>query len=204
MLEYTGERIIPNLLKQHDPLVLEHIARYYFSLPYIKGRALDISCGSGYGTHMIAATRKHVISEIIGVDIDKQTINYAQEHYSHPQASFRVADALDPHLPQQLGTFNTILSFETLQHLPNEKEFIKQLRNMLNKNGILVLSTSFGQGRNKPSYWPYHHFQLTKEEFSSLFNEFSQVNFYYQRGVTFEPVPRTKVSYRAGIAVCKK
>jgi hypothetical protein len=43
LLEWTGERIIPKTIKMMNGMLLEHIARYYFALPYIKGRALDIA-----------------------------------------------------------------------------------------------------------------------------------------------------------------
>jgi hypothetical protein len=42
MLQFTGERVIPELMKPTNALLLEHTARYYFSTPYVKGRVLDI------------------------------------------------------------------------------------------------------------------------------------------------------------------
>ena len=54
MIEDTGERVIPKKMSPMNNLLLEHIARYQFALPYLEGRVLDMACGAGYGTHMIA------------------------------------------------------------------------------------------------------------------------------------------------------
>lgn len=53
-----GERIIPKLMKPMNGMLLEHIARYYFATPYVRGRVLDIACGTGYGSHLVAKERK--------------------------------------------------------------------------------------------------------------------------------------------------
>ncbi|MCF6409547.1 class I SAM-dependent methyltransferase [Pseudalkalibacillus salsuginis] len=205
MLENTGERIIPDEMKPTNGLYLEHIARYYFSLPYVSGRVLDMACGSGYGSHFVAKSKKKTISELIAVDNAVDAIEYASKRYNHPFVQYHVADALNPNLKQEIGTFDTILSFETIEHIPNEQEFVNNLFHLLNPGGMLVLSTPFGQGRNEPCGSPFHYFQLTPEEFENLFTPypFSNLETYHQRGVTIEP-PRQGVKYALGVAVCKK
>lgn len=130
-----------------NKLLLEHTARYQFALDYVKGRVLDISCGSGYGTHMIAKEKKYDINEVIGVDIDAETIRYARGAYYHPQSSFQVVNAVDKELPQKLGNFDTIVSFETLEHIEQEKQLLANYYNLLKKGGTLLVSTPFGEGR---------------------------------------------------------
>jgi 2-polyprenyl-3-methyl-5-hydroxy-6-metoxy-1,4-benzoquinol methylase len=203
LLKDTGERVIPELMKPTNPLLLEHIARYYFSFPYIKGRILDIASGVGYGTQLIAKAHKDQIDEIIGVDIDKEAIAYAKHKYYHPLVKFEMGDAADPQLPKKLGQFDVILSFETLEHIENEEQFMKNIYQMLKPGGTLIISTPFGEGRGKPCNWPFHVHQLTKEEFIDLFKNYSKVDIYYQRGVLIEP-PREGMYYPIGVAVCVK
>jgi 2-polyprenyl-3-methyl-5-hydroxy-6-metoxy-1,4-benzoquinol methylase len=205
MLKDTGERIIPELMKPMNRMLLEHMARYYFATPYMRGRVLDIACGSGYGTHMIAKTCKDDVQEVIGVDIDADAIDYASKTYYHPLSAFRLEDALDPELPDKLGLFDVIVSFETIEHVSDDVRFMLNLERMLRPGGTLVVSTPFGQGRGKPTSQPFHMHQLTQEEFARLFERFSEVELYVQRGVTFEPYPgRSEVRYPFGVAVCKK
>lgn len=202
-MEWTGERIIPKLLKPTNGMLLEHIARYYFATPYIYGRVLDIACGTGYGCHMVAKERKREITEVIGVDIDEETLYYANREYNHQKVTYVKGDVLDPHLPGQLGEFDVILSFETIEHVKEDQIFMDHLYQMLKPGGTLVLSSPFGRGRGMPTSEPYHFHQFTPEEFEDLFTRFSDVEIYYQRGVTFEK-PRDGVRYFIGMAVCKK
>jgi 2-polyprenyl-3-methyl-5-hydroxy-6-metoxy-1,4-benzoquinol methylase len=203
LLEWTGERIIPKTMKMMNGMLLEHIARYYFAIPYIKGRVLDIACGTGYGCHLVAKDRKREVTEMIGVDIDEETIKYAIREYHHQKVTYIHGDGLDPHLPDQLGMFDTILSFETIEHVSDDQLFMDHLYQMLKPGGTLVLSSPFGRGRGMPTSEPFHVHQLTPEEFEQLFERFASVEIFYQRGPTFEK-PREGVRYFIGVAVCTK
>jgi len=203
LIQWTGERIIPKLLKPTNGMLLEHIARYYFATPYIRGRVLDIACGTGYGCHMVAKERKREVTEIVGVDNDPDTLAYANVEYNHQKVTYVQGNAVDPELPAQLGMFDTILSFETIEHVEDDRQFMDNLYDMLKPGGTLVLSSPFGRGRGMPTSEPFHVHQLTPDEFVQLFVRFSQVEIYYQRGVTFEK-PRDGVRYFIGVAVCVK
>ncbi|ADU29812.1 class I SAM-dependent methyltransferase [Evansella cellulosilytica] len=202
-MEYTGERIIPEKMNPMNGMLLEHIARYYFAMPFVHGRVLDIACGSGYGSKMLAKARKKHISEIIGADINEETVHYGQKYYYHPLVSYKVADALNPNICDLLGTFNTIVSFETIEHVQDDKAFMQQMLKLLKPGGTLILSTPFGQGRGKKTNEPFHYHQLTVEEFKELFAPFHSVEYYFQKGVMFEP-PRPDIHYPIGVAIAHK
>lgn len=203
MLENTGERIIPEELPITNGMLLEHLARYYFSLYYAKGRVLDIACGTGYGSKIMAKSKKEEINEIIAVDIDEETLKYARHNHYHPHVKYVKADAADEKLPDDLGLFDVITSFETIEHLENEEAFLDNLFKMLKPGGILILSTPFGAGRGKPTREPFHIHQFTEEEFIKLFEPYGDTEFYYQRSVLIEPKREGK-HYPIGIAVCRK
>jgi 2-polyprenyl-3-methyl-5-hydroxy-6-metoxy-1,4-benzoquinol methylase len=203
MLENTGERIIPEELPITNGMLLEHLARYYFSLYYAKGRVLDIACGTGYGSKIMAKSKKEEIHEIIAVDIDEETLKYARHHHYHPHVKYVKADAADEKLFEDLGLFDVITSFETIEHLETEEAFLDNLFKMLKPGGILILSTPFGAGRGKPTREPFHIHQLTEEEFIELFEPYGATEFYYQRSVLIEPKREGK-HYPIGIAVCRK
>ncbi|WP_181350298.1 bifunctional 2-polyprenyl-6-hydroxyphenol methylase/3-demethylubiquinol 3-O-methyltransferase UbiG [Thalassobacillus sp. CUG 92003] len=203
MVEDTGERVIPAFMKASNKLLLEHMARYQFALPYAHGRVLDLSCGAGYGTHMTAKERKQDVDQVIGVDIDQAIIDYARCEYYHPSSHFYVMDAVDPALPDKLGTFDTILSFETYEHIAEEQQLLTNYYHLLKKGGTLIVSTPFGQGRGKACGSPFHVHQLTPSEFQNLFGDYAEVEYFYQKGVLIEP-PRQNIHYPLGIAVCRK
>ncbi|GGM19381.1 hypothetical protein GCM10011351_01530 [Paraliobacillus quinghaiensis] len=205
MLEDTGERVIPENMKITNELLIEHVARYHFALPFIKGRVLDFASGSGFGTHIIAKKKKKEITEIIGVDIDDSTLEYAKHHYYHPKSSFYQADVTDTTLPEQFGQFDTIVSFETIEHVEAEEQFLSNIYNLLKPGGKLVLSTPFGKGRDVPCGSPFHVHQLTPAEFASLFSDYSSVTHYVQKGALIEPRDHATLEYHPlGIVVCEK
>lgn len=205
MLKDTGERVIPEKMKVTDHMLIEHLARYHFANLFLKGRVLDFACGSGYGTHIIAKRCKHRITEVMGVDINTDALAYARHHFYHPKSSFKQADVIDPVLPNKLGQFDYIVSFETLEHIKEEKQFLINIYELLKPGGTLILSTPFGQGRGKPCGNPFHVHQLTEKEFKELFTDYRLVNFYYQNGALVVPEEFVdETSYPIGIVVCQK
>jgi 2-polyprenyl-3-methyl-5-hydroxy-6-metoxy-1,4-benzoquinol methylase len=203
-MQWTGERLIPKLLKPMNGMLLEHLARYYFASPYARGRVLDIACGTGYGCHMVVKERKREVTELLGVDLDEETIRYASREYHHQKVTYVQGDATDPQLPDRLGLFDTILSFETIEHVQDDRAFMDNLRRMLRPGGTLVLSSPFGRGRGMPTSEPFHVHQFTEEQFQELFEGFAEVELYVQRGVTFEQKRREGLRYFIGVAVCVK
>ncbi|SDI36679.1 Methyltransferase domain-containing protein [Alteribacillus persepolensis] len=207
MLKDTGERIIPENMKPDNGMLLEHIARYYFAMPYTHGRVLDIACGAGYGTKMVAKTRKKYISNIYGVDIDADVIRYANKMYYHPLLAFHTGDVLKPDLVKEIGTFDTVISFETLEHVPDDRQFLQRILSLVKPGGTLIVSTPFGKGRGQPCQSPFHYFQLTEAEFQQLFFDtpaIEHVQFFYQQGIAFETVKHPSIRYPMGIAVAAK
>lgn len=203
MLDDTGERIIPDLMKPTNGMLLEHIARYYFASEFVKGRTLDIASGSGYGSQYLAKKNKGIITELVGVDRSIDAVTYARGRYHHPLVTYECGDALDSQLPEKLGTFDSIVSFETLEHVDDDRKFLDNLMRMLKEDGTLIISTPFGRGRGKPTNEPFHVHQLTDNEFRELFSSYKNVEYYYQRGVIFEP-QRKRTKYSFGIAIVQK
>ncbi|MGM0845379.1 MAG: class I SAM-dependent methyltransferase [Bacillota bacterium] len=203
MLNFTGERVIPEKMDPLNGMLLEHLARYYFAIESVKGRVLDIACGSGYGSKVIAKANKAFLDEIVAVDHDEETLKYAKSKHYHPLIQYIKMDAEDPRLPEKLGLFDSIISFETLEHLAQEEMFMKNLYNLLKPGGTLIISTPFGAGRGQPTNEQFHVHQLTEKEFLELFDDYREKEFYYQRSVLVEPKREGK-HYPFGIAVCTK
>jgi len=205
MIEDSGERVIPEKMKITNDLLIEHVARYHFASHLTSGRVLDFASGAGYGTHIIAKKCKKKISEIIGIDNDETAVEYAKKTYYHPLSTFIVGDVTDLSLPEKLGQFDTIISFETIEHIPEEEKFLKNIDGLLKPGGTLILSTPFGQGRGKPTGVPFHVHQLTINEFKQLFTPFNEVSFYYKKGALIQPMGYENIENPPlGIAVCQK
>ncbi len=202
-IDLTEERVIPKKMNCLNSLLLEHIARYHFSVNEVTGRVLDIACGVGYGSFLIAKYCKKSVPQVVGIDCDPATIHYANRTYNHPRCTYYVDDALRPDLADTYGQFDSIMSFETLEHLNDDRAFLHNLKTLLKPGGKLIVSTPLGAGRAYPSKQDFHKFQLTEEEFIDLFQDFSLVSFYQQHGLVFRPYEKGQ-KYPIMIAVATK
>lgn len=157
-----------------DPWIHEHAARYLFALDSPLGESvLDIACGTGLGTYLIAETGRSVI----GMDQDKQTIqNNKSKYVDTPNLSFVVGNA--ENLPLDSHLFNSVVSFETIEHLKNPKDFLREVHRVLRQDGIFLLSTPNAiitkPVDGKPSN-PYHIREYQPDEIRDLLSEYFSV-----------------------------
>ncbi len=112
--------------------------------------SLDIGCGSGEFTRLLAQRSQRVV----GLDLSPQMIRLAQERSSEwPNIEYHEADALAWDLPA--GGFDCIASIATLHHLPLDAVLAKA-KAALRPNGVLlVLDLYRGEGwRDWLAYTP--------------------------------------------------
>jgi 2-polyprenyl-3-methyl-5-hydroxy-6-metoxy-1,4-benzoquinol methylase len=200
--KYTGERVIPELMNPRNGLLIEHIARYEFAAETARGRILDLGCGVGYGVEILLDLREaDEISQVVGVDIDAESIEYARDMYGYRRADFRVADIRDGTLPDQLGRFDTIIFFEVIEHMEEDVAVIRNITRMLEPNGKLIISTPFGKGKGKPCSCSYHVHQYTENEFLEILDPYFEVELYVQRDTLIEK-RKTGITYYLMVACC--
>jgi 2-polyprenyl-3-methyl-5-hydroxy-6-metoxy-1,4-benzoquinol methylase len=162
----TIERIYPEELdqsNQDDQNTLRiHLERYRFASAALSGaRILDMACGCGYGTALLAAD--HPDKTFVGVDIDPSAIAYAQTHYRLPNLSYRCADALcfSDSLP-----FDDIVSLETIEHLPHPRQLISNYARLLASGGQVIASVPITPTLDGN---PHHLHDFSKTAFFALF-----------------------------------
>jgi SAM-dependent methyltransferase len=172
VLEVTGERLLPE--QQRGELVhAQHLARYRFAAQFAKGRrVLDAACGEGYGTAMLAAAGA---SAAAGIDIDRATVDHAREKYG---LEFERADIGE--LPFEDGSFGLVVSFETLEHVPDAARAIAEFRRVLADDGVLIASTP-----NSTQYLvdnEFHEREFTEAELRALLApHFPELALFYQQ-----------------------
>ena len=81
-LEASGERFLPEM---QGTIALEHVHRYVMAKDLAVGKVvLDIACGEGYGSAILAEAAIHVY----GVDIAPDAIAHAQKRYQRSNLTF--------------------------------------------------------------------------------------------------------------------
>ncbi|HEV2618193.1 MAG TPA: class I SAM-dependent methyltransferase [Candidatus Acidoferrales bacterium] len=173
ILENTGERMIPE--SSDNSTFWEHVYRYAFASRFVKGKqVLDIACGEGYGA---AALQKAGAARVIGVDIAEDACLHAREKYG-----IEARTGSGEKIPVEDGSIDIIVSFETIEHIPDPHRFLDECARVLVPHGRLIISTP-----NKGIYGspdtpnPYHCSEMTEDEFASaLRSRFRQTRFYSQ------------------------
>jgi 2-polyprenyl-3-methyl-5-hydroxy-6-metoxy-1,4-benzoquinol methylase len=137
----TLERIVPDDVAERDVTGREslalHVARYRFAARHARpGRLLDLACGVGYGTRLVADEAAGV-GLALGVDVSERALAYARERYGRPGVEFRLGDGLRFEDPEG---FDTIVSLETLEHVADPQRLIDRLVSLLRPGGVLVAS----------------------------------------------------------------
>jgi 2-polyprenyl-3-methyl-5-hydroxy-6-metoxy-1,4-benzoquinol methylase len=181
----TEERIFPATRRGGDRMLAEHWARYRFIAARVRGRALDLGCGTGYGARELTLGGR--LTEIVAVDRSREALELAETYFRHPLVTYHRRDLERRDWSQDLGIFDTVVAFEILEHLRIESSFWEGIRNLLCEGGVLWLSTPLGRGRGRPAADPFHVHQLRRSEVASLFRGGWDVRFYGQTGSWIEP-----------------
>ena len=80
-LAWTGERYVPEI---QGNIALEHLHRYALACELAAGKsALDLACGEGYGSAMLAEVAQYVV----GVDSSREVILHASRNTRNPTLS---------------------------------------------------------------------------------------------------------------------
>lgn len=160
-----GERLEAGQFNENTS---EHLHRYALAAALCSGKSvLDIACGDGYGSNLLADKAKSVT----GVDIDTVTVELAQRKYKKPNLEFKSGSADKIPFPDR--SFDMVVSFETLEHHDKHTEMMQEIKRVLVPGGFCLISTPdkrvYSDGKNYKN--PFHVKELYKEEFEALLKE---------------------------------
>lgn len=183
-LPFTGERFIPGTKGE---IWIEHWHRYHFALRWVEGkRVLDVACGEGYGSALLARRA----AKVVGVDISEAAIEHAAHAYaSTPSLSFHLGPCTSLPLPD--ASVDVAVSFETIEHISDQAAFLDELARVLVPNGVLLLSCP-----NKLEYTDKRNFvnefhvkELYREELEKLVQQrFPHARWFAQRPSFFSVI----------------
>ena len=174
---HTAERV------SHDDvatsyILYQHLAVYEYAQQFVKDRVvMDLGCGEGYGTALLAKTAK----KAVGVDYSSQAIAKARQNYKYDNIEF-ICSRVD-RLKIESETFDVITAFQLIEHLSSPGIFLSEVQRLLKHQGLFFLSTP----NKKASIirHPYHFREYDQDELRVLLkNHFAKVSVF---GLQYSP-----------------
>lgn len=175
-LELTGERTLPDL-PEENYWFRRHLVVYDWIAERVAGRrVVDMACGEGYGTEVLARTAEHVT----GVDANPEAYEHARAKYGSQKIEI-VRDLIESYRPSTKVDAVTFL--QTIEHVQEPATVLRHFASLLAAGGTVFVSTPnlltlAPEGAEKSDN-PWHVKEYRPVEFRELCDEvFQDVTIY--------------------------
>ncbi len=157
MSVYATE-ITSETIPSDNPIHQRLLKAYVIAADRVGGDLLEVGCGEGRGIDwLMPKCKSYSAIDKIAPVIDKLKIKY-------PAATL-VSGNLPP-LPYPDNRFDTVVSFQVIEHIKDDHAFLKEICRVLKPSGVAYITTP-----NRPlslSRNPWHEREYTAEELTSL------------------------------------
>ncbi|EKE30263.1 MAG: hypothetical protein ACD_2C00016G0014 [uncultured bacterium (gcode 4)] len=163
-------------LERQSPKSIEeaeatHFARYEFAKDFIKKEdlILDCPCGSWYWTFALSIGWW----KCIGIDNSSIAIEHANAFFKNEKTEYVIWDM------EALGLFlnvkfNLIVSFEWIEHINKQEQFLDEAKELLSDDWIFLISTP-----RKPHWNIFHIKELELGQFIDMLEERFAIKWIY-------------------------
>jgi len=183
-MKFTGERFL--LGGSSNRTKVDAIVKYIFASFFVQDKTvLDIACGSGFGTFLLAQEAR----EVTGVDVSPEAVEHAENNFSRNNIKFDAGDALEYNYPQNY--FDVVVSFQTIEHLVDPQKFLDLLKSSLKDDGLIILATPDKKIVSPFTEEPigeFHKFEFYKKELQAMFDKIGLNAKWYGQRATFKPL----------------
>lgn len=131
---------------------------YVYAAERVAGRVLEIGTGSGYGVEKIAPVAERFIT--IDKHIPAIELIEGYDNVEFRQMSVPPLEGIEDE------SVDCVISFQVIEHIKRDREFVREVYRVLKKGGRFVVSTpnrAMSLTRN-----PWHVREYLPEEFSAL------------------------------------
>lgn len=133
-LELTGERTLPDVPAENY-WFRRHLAVYEWIAKGVGGmRVLDMACGEGYGSEVLARSA----AAVVGVDGNPDAFEHARLRYSRPGLTFERGLVETFGSP---GEFDAVVFLQTIEHVADPAAVLRHFQTLLAPGGVLYVST---------------------------------------------------------------
>ncbi|RAI92021.1 class I SAM-dependent methyltransferase [Algoriphagus yeomjeoni] len=158
MATYTTE-IASDKLVSDNPIHQRLLKAYIAAQPWISGKLLEVGCGEGRGVETLLP----YADSYLGLDKIQEVIDELKVRF--PKVEFQQA-VIPPFAGIADNSFDTVVSFQVIEHIPNDRLFLEEIYRVLKPGGKAVISTpniNHTLSRN-----PWHEREYTPQQLIHL------------------------------------
>lgn len=167
-------------IEQEKKQGIHHLGRYHWAKQVLASFApstvLDIACGTGYGSFILASHLTN--AKVVGADYDIRGIEVARQTYWRDNLSYLFANITTWKYTHgestgPLGNYDAIACFDTIEHLLHREIALIRIVQNLSPDGVLLLSTPCGHSvtRLNPG-WEHHKIEYSYGDLQNLLKRF--------------------------------
>jgi 2-polyprenyl-3-methyl-5-hydroxy-6-metoxy-1,4-benzoquinol methylase len=162
-LPLTGERTLPDV-PEENYWFRRHLVVYEWIAGRVEGlRAVDMACGEGYGSDVLAGTA----ASVVGVDANPEAHEHARLRYRRDNLRFErdlVENFAEP--------CDAVVFLQTIEHVQDPGAILEHFKSMLAPGGTAYVSTpnllTLAPPGAEKSDNPWHVKEYRAEEFQAL------------------------------------
>jgi 2-polyprenyl-3-methyl-5-hydroxy-6-metoxy-1,4-benzoquinol methylase len=164
-LSLTGERTLPDVPAENYWFRRHLVVYEWIAARVGGGRVLDMACGEGYGSNVLAQSA----SAVVGLDANPEAYEHARLRYRATNLTFARG------LVETFGeaaSFDAVVFLQTIEHVFDPVAVLAHLASLLRPGGTVYVSTpnvlTLAPPGAEKSGNPWHLREYRAEEFHSL------------------------------------
>lgn len=129
--------VVPGYERSSQYMAAIHQAFYQWAANRVSGAVvLEAGCGEGFGADILS----HSADYVVAIDVKEELIQHARRRYTGANVDFQVMDCQDMTFESQ--SFDVVVCNELIEHLPDHKRFMVEVKRVLVEGGTLICATT--------------------------------------------------------------
>jgi SAM-dependent methyltransferase len=133
-LALTGERTLPDVPIENYWFRRHLLVYEWIAARVAGGRVLDMACGEGYGSDVLARSA----AEVVGLEANPEAFEHARLRYRAPNLTFERGMVENFGSP---GSYDAVVFLQTIEHVFDPVAVLEHHRSLLRPGGSVYVST---------------------------------------------------------------